>query len=61
MKDHGVRAFYEMTNCYVADLTASNTHWHKAWTAELTTGTLDRITSIECDLTTRKPPPAPPP
>jgi hypothetical protein len=56
MKEHGVRAFYEMTSHYIAGLTTSNTHWHDAWTTELTTGNIDRITTIECDLTSEEAP-----
>ncbi|MER6911270.1 hypothetical protein ABT354_06315 [Streptomyces sp. NPDC000594] len=50
MKEHGVRAFYEMTRGYVARLQENTGRWQKAWDGEVATGVVDRITSIECDL-----------
>ncbi len=50
MKEHGVRAFYEMTRGYITRLQENTERWHAAWDAEVTTGEVDRITSIECDL-----------
>ncbi|MFJ2112961.1 hypothetical protein ACIOEX_13910 [Streptomyces sp. NPDC087850] len=50
MKEHGVRAFYEMTRGYVSRLQENTERWHDAWIIEAETGVLDRITSIECDL-----------
>ncbi|MGW9214045.1 hypothetical protein ACWGR4_44760 [Embleya sp. NPDC055664] len=50
MKKHGVRGFYEMTSGYVAALIANSERWEAAWLAERTTGTVNRLTTIECDL-----------
>lgn len=50
MKEHGVRGFYEMTCGYVSRLQENTQRWHEAWLGEVTTGVVDRITSIECDL-----------
>lgn len=50
MKEHGVRAFYEMTRGYVSRLQQNTERWHDAWRGEAATGVVDRITSIECDL-----------
>lgn len=50
MKEHGVRAFYEMTRGYVSRLQENTERWHDAWRGESETGVVDRITSIECDL-----------
>ncbi|WP_419994510.1 hypothetical protein [Streptomyces boninensis] len=50
MKEHGVRSFYEMTQGYIARLTDNTERWHAAWDAEVATGVVDRITSIEADL-----------
>lgn len=56
MKKHGVRAFYEMTARYVADLRTNNRRWREAWQAEATTGVLDRVTTVECDLASEEAP-----
>lgn len=50
MKEHGVRAFYEMTRDYIADLLANTDRWQAAWDTEIRTGMVDRLTTIECDL-----------
>lgn len=50
MKEHGVRSFYEMTRGYVSRLQANTLRWQEAWNGEVTSGVVDRITSIECDL-----------
>lgn len=50
MKEHGVRSFYEMTRGYITRLQENTERWHTAWTTEVETGVVDRITSIECDL-----------
>lgn len=50
MKQHGVRAFYAMTRGYIERLQENTARWHIAWDAEVATGAVDRITSIECDL-----------
>ncbi|MFD8934607.1 hypothetical protein ACFV0R_05010 [Streptomyces sp. NPDC059578] len=50
MKEHGVRAFYEMTRGYVTRLQENTERWQRAWNSEIATGVVDRITSIECDL-----------
>ncbi|WP_405644585.1 hypothetical protein [Streptomyces uncialis] len=50
MKEHGVRAFYEMTRIYASRLQENTERWHVAWRGEVSTGVVDRITSIECDL-----------
>jgi hypothetical protein len=50
MKNHGVRAFYEMTARYVDDLSTNTARWQKAWTDETASGHLDRVTTVECDL-----------
>ncbi|AKH83969.1 hypothetical protein AA958_19270 [Streptomyces sp. CNQ-509] len=50
MKEHGVRAFYEMTREYISRLQENTDRWLTAWAAEVTTGEVDRITAIECDL-----------
>lgn len=56
MKEHGVRAFYEMTARYVDDLAANTRRWADAWTAETTTGVIDRVTTVECDLASEEAP-----
>lgn len=56
MKEHGVRAFYEMTAKYVDDLRANNRRWREAWQAEARTGVLDRVTTVECDLASEEAP-----
>lgn len=50
MKEHGVRAFYEMTRGYISRLQENTERWETAWRGEVDTGVVDRITSIECDL-----------
>ncbi len=50
MKEHGVRAFYEMTRGYLADLLANTERWHSAWEDKVRIGVVDRLTTIECDL-----------
>jgi hypothetical protein len=50
MKENGVRSFYEMTRGYLSRLQENTARWHAAWQAEVETGVVDRITSIECDL-----------
>lgn len=50
MKNHGVRAFYEMTARYVDALRDNTSRWHTAWQEEMTTGVVDRVTTEECDL-----------
>lgn len=56
MKDNGVRAFYEMTARYVADLIESNDRWREAFDNERKTGVLDRITTVEADLASEEAP-----
>ncbi|MCP2337380.1 hypothetical protein [Actinomadura rupiterrae] len=56
MKQHGVRAFYEMTARYVADLADNTTRWHAAFVAEQNTGVIDRITTVEADLASEEAP-----
>jgi len=56
MKDHGVRAFYEMTARYVDDLRGNNERWRQAWAAETATGRIDRVTTVECDLASEEAP-----
>jgi hypothetical protein len=56
MKEHGVRAFYEMTAHYVDDLAANTDRWAQAWAAEEATGTIDRVTTVECDLASEEAP-----
>ncbi|WP_116021998.1 hypothetical protein [Thermomonospora umbrina] len=56
MKEHGVRAFYEMTGRYVRDLISSNTRWREAFETERATGLLDRVTTVECDLVSEEAP-----
>lgn len=56
MKENGVRAFYEMTERYVDDLRANTRRWHDAWTKEIATGIIDRLTSVECDLASEEAP-----
>ncbi|MEU8799556.1 hypothetical protein [Spirillospora sp. NPDC048819] len=56
MKEHGVRAFYEMTAQYVDDLAANTDRWAKAWAAEEATGAIDRVTTVECDLASEEAP-----
>ncbi|WP_202124358.1 hypothetical protein [Actinomadura physcomitrii] len=56
MKEHGVRAFYEMTARYVSDLADSNTRWREAFEAERATGVIDRITTVEADLVSEEAP-----
>jgi hypothetical protein len=50
MKQHGVRAFYEMTLRYLDDLQANITTWQDAWTRELQTGIIDRLVMLDCEL-----------
>ncbi|GAB2783165.1 hypothetical protein [Streptomyces daliensis] len=50
MKEHSVRAFYEMTRGYISRLQENTNRWSAAWGAEVATGTVDRVTAIECDL-----------
>ncbi|GLZ05941.1 hypothetical protein Acsp03_34070 [Actinomadura sp. NBRC 104412] len=56
MKQHGVRAFYEMTSVYVDDLLANTHRWAEAWKAETETGVIDRLTTVECDLASEEAP-----
>ncbi|MEV0398766.1 hypothetical protein [Actinoallomurus sp. NPDC050550] len=56
MKDHGVRAFYEMTARYVDGLRANTHRWRDAWKQEAATGILDRVTTVECDLASEEAP-----
>ncbi|MEU4233755.1 hypothetical protein AB0F17_56540 [Nonomuraea sp. NPDC026600] len=56
MKDHGVRAFYEMTAQYVDGLTENTHRWHSAWRDELNSGLVDRVTMMECDLASEEAP-----
>ncbi|MFA1541660.1 hypothetical protein [Actinomadura monticuli] len=56
MKEHGVRAFYEMTARYVDDLTANTRRWADAWATEATSGVIDRVTTVECDLASEEAP-----
>ncbi|MBG6093840.1 hypothetical protein [Actinomadura viridis] len=56
MKEHGVRAFYEMTSRYIDDLSAGNRRWGDAWAAEAATGIIDRVTTVECDLASEEAP-----
>jgi hypothetical protein len=56
MKDHGVRAFYEMTARYVDDLRENNRRWRDAWHEEAATGVIDRVTTVECDLASEEAP-----
>ncbi|TYK47043.1 hypothetical protein [Actinomadura decatromicini] len=56
MKEHGVRAFYEMTSRYVDDLNANTRRWADAWAAEAETGVIDRVTTVECDLASEEAP-----
>ncbi|WP_396454986.1 hypothetical protein [Actinomadura sp.] len=56
MKEHGVRAFYEMTARYVDDLIANTDRWERAWAAEEATGAIDRVTTVECDLASEEAP-----
>ncbi|POM26043.1 hypothetical protein BTM25_04270 [Actinomadura rubteroloni] len=50
MKEHGVRAFYEMTTRYVTDLATNTARWQKAFEDERASGVIDRITTVEADL-----------
>ncbi|MEV0661265.1 hypothetical protein ACIBI3_09100 [Actinomadura luteofluorescens] len=45
MKEHGVRAFYEMTASYVDGLSTNTHRWAEAWAAEAATGVIDRVTT----------------
>ncbi|MFI0479534.1 hypothetical protein [Actinomadura sp. 9N215] len=56
MKEHGVRAFYEMTARYVDELSANTRRWFDAWAAEAATGVVDRVTTVECDLASEEAP-----
>jgi hypothetical protein len=56
MKNHGVRAFYEMTDQYLQGLTANTSRWHEAWTTEADGGQIDRVTTVECDLASEEAP-----
>ncbi|GAA1542727.1 hypothetical protein GCM10009678_26510 [Actinomadura kijaniata] len=56
MKDHGVRAFYEMTTGYIEALISSHDRWAAAWEAEAATGAVDRVTTVECDLVSEEAP-----
>ncbi|WP_067475575.1 hypothetical protein [Actinomadura hibisca] len=56
MKDNGVRAFYEMTTGYLDALMASHRRWADAWEGEAATGVVDRVTTVECDLTSEEAP-----
>jgi hypothetical protein len=56
MKDHGVRAFYEMTARYVDDLRTNTERWRDAWDEEASTGIIDRISTVECDLASEEAP-----
>lgn len=56
MKEHGVRAFYEMTARYVDDLRANTERWQEVWAAEIATGQIDRVTMVECDLASEEAP-----
>lgn len=56
MKDHGVRAFYEMTARYVDDLRTNTERWRNAWDEEASTGVIDRISTVECDLASEEAP-----
>ncbi|GDY33234.1 hypothetical protein [Gandjariella thermophila] len=50
MKQHGVRAFYEMTLRYLDDLHANLDVWQRAWETEQTTGTRDHLVMLDCEL-----------
>lgn len=56
MKEHGVRAFYEMTARYVDALAANTRRWAEAWATEADTGIIDRVTTVECDLASEEAP-----
>lgn len=56
MKDHGVRAFYEMTARYVDDLLDNTRRWADAWATEAKTSVIDRLTTVECDLASEEAP-----
>ncbi|MEU8305116.1 hypothetical protein AB0C84_16310 [Actinomadura sp. NPDC048955] len=56
MKEHGVRAFYEMTAGYLDGLSANTRRWAEAWAAEEETGVVDRVTTVECDLASEEAP-----
>ncbi|WP_339155296.1 hypothetical protein [Actinomadura luteofluorescens] len=56
MKEHGVRAFYEMTARYLDGLSANTRRWAEAWAAEEETGVIDRVTTVECDLASEEAP-----
>lgn len=56
MKTHGVRGFYEMTARYLEGLDANTRRWRESWTAEAAIGTIDRVTTVECDLASEEAP-----
>lgn len=56
MKEHGVRGFYEMTARYLEGLDANTRRWREAWDEEATTGVIDRVTTVECDLASEEAP-----
>ncbi|MEO3862807.1 hypothetical protein [Acrocarpospora sp. B8E8] len=56
MKEHGVRAFYEMTTRYVDGLRDNTGRWLDAWKVEAATGIVDRVTTEECDLASEEAP-----
>ncbi|TDD93015.1 hypothetical protein [Actinomadura rubrisoli] len=56
MKEHGVRAFYEMTARYVADLAENTARWRAAFVVERESGVVDRITTMEADLASEEAP-----
>ncbi|MDF5752958.1 hypothetical protein [Spongiactinospora sp. TRM90649] len=45
MKEHGVRAFYEMTTRYVDHLSDNTARWLGAWEQEISSGIVDRVTT----------------
>jgi hypothetical protein len=45
-----------MTAHYVDDLAANTDRWAQAWAAEEATGTIDRVTTVECDLASEEAP-----
>src|SRR5690606_6611837 len=40
----------------IDDLAANTRRWADAWTAETTTGVIDRVTTVECDLASEEAP-----